>query len=300
LTSDRRIAIAGASGLLGRAITDRLTRDGYRVIRISRGLAGSLADVRWNPASGELDARALQGVDAIVNLAGEPIAERWTDERRRSILESRVSATTLIARTAATLSPRPRVLLSASAIGYYGDREDETVDEGSAPGRGFLAEVVRAWEGAAEPARDAGIRVVHPRFGIVLSPRGGALARLLPFFRLGVGGKIGAGRQWMSWIGLTDTARAASFLVTDDSLGGAVNLTAPTPVRNAEFARVLGEVLHRPALATVPAFAIRLRFGAMGEETVLAGQRVLPTRLLRAGFRFDFPTLPAAIAHELA
>jgi uncharacterized protein (TIGR01777 family) len=251
--------------------------------------------VRWDPMAGAIEQEKLEGVQAVVHLAGEPIAQRWTDAAKRAIRESRVRGTELLARALTHLATKPTVLVSTSAVGIYGDRGDEVLDEGSAPGHGFLVDVARAWEHAAKPARDAGIRVVHPRLGIVLSPTGGALAKLLPVFRLGAGGRIADGRQFMSWIALEDTVRAILHLMRDASLEGPVNLTAPSPVRNAEFTEILAHELHRPALAVVPAFAIRLLYGEMGEATVIGGQRVLPHRLQAAGFGFTYPTLPQAL-----
>jgi uncharacterized protein (TIGR01777 family) len=298
MNDGRRVAVTGASGLVGRAICARLTREGYSVVRIGRAHRDAAPDVVWNPAAGEIDAAALDGVSAVVHLAGETIGQRWTSSVRRRILESRVDGTSLIARTIAALRAPPAVLISASAVGFYGDRGDETVDERDPRGSGFLADVVQAWEAAAEPARAAGIVVTHSRFGVEIAPDGGMLERQLPIVRLGAGGRIGSGRQWLSWISRTDIARAVAFLVKA-SLGGPVNVTAPSPVTNEEFTRLLASALHRPAVAAVPAFAIRLAFGQMGEETVLAGQRVVPTRLLDAGFAFEHPMLDQAFRTEL-
>lgn len=291
-----RVAVAGASGFIGSALLAALRADGHTVLSIGRG---GKADVRWDPASGSLDAAALRGVDAIVNLAGERIDQRWTEHARQRILESRVQSTALLARTAATLAPRPSVFVSMSAIGLYGDCADQPVDETSAAGSGFLADVVRAWEAAASPAREAGIRVVHPRVGVVLHPGGGALARMLPVFRLGAGGKLGDGRQWMSWVSRTDAVRAIAWCLRQPGIVGAVNVVAPEAVRNEEFTRTLARAVHRPVIASVPALAIKVMFGRMGEETLLAGQRVVPRRLLEGGFSFAHPTLQRALAHEL-
>jgi uncharacterized protein (TIGR01777 family) len=298
MNEGRRVAVTGASGLVGQAISGRLKSEGYSVVSIGRAHADSSPDVVWNPATGEIHANGLEGVSAVVHLAGETIGQRWTNGVRRRILESRVQGTALIARTVASLRARPPVLICASAVGFYGDRGDETVDERTSRGGGFLADVVQAWEAAAEPARAAGIVVTHARFGVVIAPDGGMLERLLPIFRLGAGGRIGSGRQWLSWISRTDIARAAAFLVKA-SLGGPVNVTAPSPVTNEEFTHLLAGALHRPAIAAVPAFAVRLAFGQMGEETVLAGQRVIPTRLLDAGFTFEHPTMEEALRAEL-
>jgi uncharacterized protein (TIGR01777 family) len=291
------VAITGASGFIGTPLVRRLQDAGHTVLTIGRAHGGSPPDIVWDAAT-SIDAARLDGVDAVVHLAGESIAQRWTSDAKRRIRDSRVQGTSLLARTLAALPRRPRVLVSMSAIGIYGNRGDDTIDESSPIGRGFLAEIGAAWEGSADAARAAGIRVVHPRLGIVLSPEGGALGKMLPIFSLGAGGKIGSGRQWMSWISRTDTLRALEFLVTSESLEGAVNLTAPAPVTNAEFTSVLGKALHRPTIAPVPEFAIKLLYGEMGEATVIEGQKVLPKKLLEAGFEFSHKTLPAALEAE--
>ena len=290
------IAVTGASGFVGSALVPRLVAAGHRVVRIGRG-AG--ADVRWDPSSGQLDASRLAGVDAAINLAGENIAQRWSAQHKRAIRDSRVNGTRLISETLASLAQSPRVLISASAIGIYGDRGNEPLDESSPPGRGFLPEVARQWEAAAEPARRGGIRVVHPRFGIILGPGGGALAKLLPIFAVGAGGRIASGEQWMSWVARDDVLGALEFVMENESLSGPVNFTSPAPVTNARFAEALGHVLHRPALATVPALAVKLVYGEMGEETVIAGQKVLPKRLTEAGYHFRHPDLEDALRFEL-
>jgi uncharacterized protein (TIGR01777 family) len=292
------IAIAGVSGMLGGAVAARLTASGHTVRRIGRRPATS--DIVWDPEAGRLEPSALDAVDAIANFAGETIAQRWTADRKRIIRESRLRSTDLLARTAAALHKPPSVFVGTSAVGYYGNRGDEILDESSSQGAGFLAGLVGEWEAAADPARAAGIRVVHPRFGVVMSPRGGALAKLLPIFSMGGGGKIGDGRQWMSWIGLDDLARAVIRLIEDASLREIVNVTSPNPVTNAEFAETLGKVLHRPSMISVPGFAVRMLYGEMGEETVLAGQRVMPRVLEHAGFAFAHPRLQDALRFELA
>lgn len=291
-----RIAITGASGLIGGALARSLRADGATVLAVGRSAA---ADVQWDPARGTLDARALDGVDAVVHLAGAPIAQRWTAKRKRDIRASRVQSTTLIARTIASLSRPPAVFISGSAIGFYGSRGDEVLSETSARGSGFLADVVGEWEEAARPAAEAGIRLVTVRTGIVLSVDGGALKELLLPFRAGVGGPVGNGRQWMSWISLRDVVSALRFAMTGD-LRGAVNLVAPEPVTNAEFSRTLGRVLKRPAFLRVPAFALRALFGEMAGETLLASQRAEPDRLRAAGFAFDDAVLESALRHVLA
>ena len=293
-----KVAITGASGFIGRPLAQRLQQAGHTVLRIGRAGGGARPDIAWD-ARRTLDAAALEGVDAVIHLAGESLAQRWTPATRAAIRDSRVEGTQLLARTLAALSRRPAVMVSMSATGLYGNRGDEPLDETAAPGTGFLAEVAQAWEGAADPARAAGIRVVHPRLGIALSPEGGALAKLLPVFSWGAGGAIAGGRQWMSWISRTDTLRALEFVLATEALAGPVNLVAPVPVTNAEFTAVLASVLRRPAIAPVPAFAIRLLYGEMGQATVIDGQRVLPARLQGAGFTFHHPTLEQALRAEL-
>ena len=292
------VAIAGASGFLGGALARHLTQAGHTVRRIGRASSRGV-DFHWDLDAGRLDPAALDGADAVVNFAGSTIAQRWTREHKQSILTSRVRSTEVLAKTMVAVRSPPRVFLAMSAIGIYGARGDEVLDEASAPGRGFLAEVVQRWEQAATPARDAGVRVVHPRLGLVMHPGGGVLAKLIPVYNLGGGGKIGKGTQWMSWIGLHDMLRALDFLIATESIGGPVNVNAPNPLTNAQFSHTLGEALHRPALATVPEFAIKLMFGEMGEETLLSGQRVMPKCLSDNGFRFDYPQLAGALAHEL-
>jgi len=259
---------------------------------------GSGADIQWNIAAGELDPTPLEGLDAVVHLAGAPIARRWTPKSKKEIRRSRVMGTTLLARAILSLNKRPAVLVSSSAVGFYGDRADEILSERSGPGTGFLAEVCRAWEGATDPASEAGVRVVHLRTGVVLSPDGGALAKLLLPFRLGLGGPVGNGRQWMSWIGLTDMVRSIRHAVAGE-VRGPVNAVAPNPVTNAEFARELGRALGRPAFFRLPAVALELVFGKMARETLLASQRAHPARLQETGFVFDEPFLAGALTREL-
>jgi uncharacterized protein (TIGR01777 family) len=290
-----RVAISGASGLIGTALSLALERDGHAVLPLVRSRRAGPGEIAWEPEAGRIDAAALEGLDAVVHLAGENVAQRWTAEARSRILESRVRGTRLLAETLASLRRPPEVLVSSSAVGYYGDRGDEPLDESSPPGDDFLAGVARAWEDAAKPASEAGIRVVHPRFGVVLSPAGGALKRMLPAFRLGAGG-----RQWMSWISLDDAVDALRFAIDTPALAGAVDFTAPEPVTNAEFTRVLGRVLGRPTFLEVPAVALRLLFGEMADRTLLASQRARPTRLLGAGFSFRHPSLEDALTALLA
>jgi uncharacterized protein (TIGR01777 family) len=292
------VAIAGASGFLGTALARHLSKEGYDVRRIGRASSRGV-DFHWDLDAGRLDPAALDGADVVVNLAGENVAQRWTRDHKRAILASRLRSTEILAKTMAGVRTPPRVFLSTSAIGIYGSRGNEALDETSTPGGGFLADVVQQWEKAATPARDAGVRLVYPRLGLVMHPDGGVLAKLLPVFNIGGGGKIGRGDQWMSWVGMHDLLRALVFLMVTDTLSGPVNITAPSPATNAQFSHTLGEVLHRPALATVPEFAVKLMFGEMGEETLLSGQRVLPRQLLGANFRFEYPDLAAALRHEL-
>jgi uncharacterized protein (TIGR01777 family) len=289
------IAITGSSGMIGSALVRSLVADGHTVRRLVRRAPRAGDEVAWNPERNEIDAKGLTGVDAVVNLAGENIAQRWTRESMRRIRESRVQATSLVAATMATLSPRPRALVSGSAVGYYGERGDEVLDEASSAGNDFLASVCKDWEAATAPARDAGIRVAISRTGIVLDRRGGALAKMLTPFRLGVGGHLGNGRQWMSWIAIADMVRALRFLIEHDGAAGPFDLTAPNPVDNAEFTRVLASVLHRPAIFPVPQLALELLYGPMAKGAALASQRALPRQLLASGFDFVLPNLREAL-----
>jgi uncharacterized protein (TIGR01777 family) len=293
-----RIALSGASGHVGTQLAAFLSCGGHEVLRFVRRAPGT-GELRWDPARGELDAGALEGVDAVVHLSGEPIAGRWTPERRHAIRESRVASTRLVAETLARAARGPRALICASAIGFYGNRGDEVLDESSAAGAGFLADVCREWEAAAAPARSAGIRVAHARLGVVLGAGGGVLARLRAPFAFGLGGKLGDGRQWLSWIGLDDAIGALHHLVWTESAAGPINLTAPEPVTNAEFTRALARVLRRPALLPVPAGLVRAALGEMGQALLLDGARVLPRALEASGFRFRTPTLEAALRDEL-
>jgi uncharacterized protein (TIGR01777 family) len=294
------VAVTGATGLIGSALVEQLRASGARVRRLVRPGGGGADDVEWDPMRGVLAPNALDGVDAVVHLAGEPIAQRWSADKKRSIRETRVRGTELLARTIADMSGGPRVLLSGSAVGYYGDRGDELLDEQSAAGTDFLARVAREWEQATASASDAGVRVVHVRTGVVLSPKGGALAKLLLPFRMGVGGPIGNGHQWMSWISLHDQLRAMEHALASSDMAGPVNFVAPNPVTNAEFASTLGLVLTRPALVPVPSVAVELLYGEMARATILAGQRVLPKALAASGFEFAHPTLEQALRYELA
>jgi hypothetical protein len=296
-----RVAVTGATGLVGSAVVTALRSAGHRVDRVSRRLpAPGSTDIQWDPARGQIDPRALEGVDAVVHLAGESVAaRRWTQAAKERIRRSRVESTRLLAETLGRLSRRPRVLVSASAVGYYGSRGEEPLTEDSPPGEGFLSDVARAWEAGAEPARAAGVRVVHPRLGIVLAGKGGALPRMALPFRLGVGGVIGDGRQYWSWIALEDVVRVIELAIALESLAGPVNAVAPAPVTNREFTRALGRVLGRPTLLPLPAFAVRLLLGEMGQALLLDSARVLPRRLERAGFRFRHHALEGALRAAL-
>src|SRR2546421_2147546 len=289
------VVVTGSSGLIGTALRPALERAGHRMVPMLRGGGGGEA-LRWDPAQGRIDAGGLEGAGAVVNLAGESIgAKRWSEDQKARIRDSRVRGTTLLAETLAKLNRPPNVLVSGSAVGYYGDRSDEVLTESSRPGDGFLAEVAGAWEAATLPAGEAGIRVHHIRTGIVLSGRGGALAQMLRPFRLGVGGKLGTGRQWMSWISLEDEVGAIVHLLGDVAPAGAVNLTAPNPASNADFTKALGQALGRPTVLPVPRIGLKLLLGgAMAEELLLAGQRALPTRLLVSGYTFTHPDLADA------
>lgn len=300
-TPTMHIAVTGATGLIGSALVPFLTSGGHRVTRITRRSPRGPDEVRWDPAAGTLDADALRDVDAVVHLAGENIGGgRWTAEHKRRVLDSRVRGTRLIAETLARLGGR-RALVCASGVGYYGsDRGDEVLTEESSSGDGFLAEVVRRWEAAADPARDAGARVVHLRTGVVQTPRGGSLRLQLPLFRLFAGGRLGSGRQWLSWLTLDDAVGAYHHALTSPDLAGAVNATAPNPVTNAEFTRVLGRVLRRPTPVPVPRFGPAILLGREGAtETAFASQRALPARLERDGYPFRFPDLESGLRHVL-
>ena len=297
-----RVAITGASGFIGSRLTAFLIAGGHEVLRIGRGAAGSgKADITWSPERGRLDARSLEGVDAVINLAGASIAERWSGTHRAEIRSSRVEGTLLLSHTLAQLKRRPRVLVSGSAVGIYGSRGDEPLDESSSLGNDYLAETAKAWEASTEPASRAGIRVVHIRTGVVQGKEGGALGKLLPLFKAGLGGELGDGKQWMSPIALDDHVGAVHFCLMRDHMHGAVNLVAPSALTNAEYTDILARVLHRPSLVSAPAFALRLLLGEeMANQTVLASQRVAPKRLLEAGFTFRHPTVEEMLRFELA
>jgi uncharacterized protein (TIGR01777 family) len=294
-----KIAVTGSSGLIGPHLVVALRRDGHEVLTLVRRTPRRPDEVLWDPAAGHHDTADLAGVEAAVNLAGPGIGDkRWTPSYRQFVLGARVDATKLLSTTLAALDPKPKVLLSSSAVGFYGDRGAAPVTEADGPGSGFLAEICVAWEAAADAARAAGIRVCTLRTGIVLAKEGGALAKQLPIYRLGIGGPLGSGEQYQSWISLEDEVAAIRFLLTAD-VSGPVNLTAPNPVPQKEFAQALGRALHRPALVPTPGFAVKIALGEFATEGVLAGQRALPRALEEAGFAFTHPDIETALAAAL-
>ncbi len=295
-----RILISGASGLVGRQLAGFLSTGGHEVWSLVRRTPRPGArEVRWSVADEEIDVAGLEGFDAVVHLAGENVAQRWTAAARRRIRESRVVGTTLLCEALSKLECKPSVLLSTSAIGLYGSRGETALDEGAGRGEGFLADVAVEWEAAAEAARSAGIRVVHPRLGIVLSPQGGALAKTVPLFKLGGGGKLGSGRQWWSWIGIDDVIGAMLHALANVEVAGPVNLVAPEPVTNAGFTKQLAQVLRRPAIAPAPAFALKAALGEMADEMLLSSCRVEPAVLARTGYAFRDPSLEGCLRHVL-
>ena len=295
-----RVAISGASGLVGGNLAAFLSTGGHDVrLIVRRPGAGELPEITWDPAAGTIERGKLADCDAVVHLAGESVAGSWTTERKRAIRDSRVLSTRLLAEALTAQACPPRVFICASAVGIYGDRGDETLTEDSAAGTGFLPEVCQEWEAACEPLRQAGVRVVNLRIGVVLSPRGGALQKMLTPFQMGAGGVVGSGRQYLSWIGLDDLIGVIHFSLQESALSGPVHATAPEPATNREFTRELGSVLHRPTLMPLPAFAVRAMFGEMGDHLLLQGCRALPTRLEAAGFRFLTPHLNDALRWEL-
>ena len=297
----QQIIITGASGLVGRRLSRELQEAGAQVIAaVRRPVQDSAREIHWQPDAGRIDTARIEGVDAVVHLAGENIAGgRWTEAFKQKIRESRLRGTRLVAEAIAGCRAKPQVFVCASAIGYYGDRGDETLSEASAPGSDFLAEVCREWEAACQPARDAGVRVVNVRIGVVLSPEGGALKQMLTPFKLGVGGKVGSGQQYMSWVAIDDVAGAIRFLVAKPQATGPVNVVAPRAVKNVEFTKTLGRVLKRPTIVPAPAFALRLAFGEMADALLLSSTRVVPQALTAAGYQFRQPELAAALRHLL-
>ncbi len=293
------VLVSGARGLIGSALVPALTNEGHRVVRLTR--SGDTGDdaVRWDPSSGTIDAARLEGIDAVVHLAGESVVGRWTSAKKARIRDSRVQGTRLLAETLAGLPAPPGVMISASASGYYGDRGDELLREESAPGTNFLAGVGQEWEAAADPAREAGVRVVHPRVGIVLSPEGGMLAATLPIFKLGGGGRIGSGRQYWPWVAIDDVVGAILYALAVGSLEGPVNVAVPDPPTNLQYTKTLGYVLGRPTIFPLPAPVARVVLGQLADEQLLASQRLEPAKLKESGYTFRYPELEGALRHLL-
>jgi uncharacterized protein len=293
-----RILVSGVSGPIGEALLPSLKTRGYEVSRLVRGLATGANQIAWDTGK-PIAPDTVSGFDAVIHLAGESIVGRWTDEKKLKIRNSRVAGTAALAEALAHAKAKPQVFVCSSAIGYYGDRGDEVLNEQSSPGCGFLPDVCREWEAATKPAADAGIRTVKMRTGVVLSPKGGALGKMLTPFKMGVGGKIGTGRQWMSWMDVQDMVGAIHHILKSDLLQGPVNMVAPKPVTNAEFTRTLASVLSRPAIFPMPAFVVKLAFGEMGETVLLGSQRVEPAQLVGSGYPFRFSDLPASLENIL-
>jgi uncharacterized protein (TIGR01777 family) len=296
-----RVLISGSHGLVGQALIGSLTNDGHEIHRlVRRGRAVGSSEIEWHPNQGLIDADHFERLDAVVHLAGESIASgRWSAEKKQKIRDSRVNGTQLLSRSLAQLSRPPATFICASAIGYYGNRGDEVLTEQSPPGKDFLSQVCVEWEKATQPAVEKGIRTVNARFGIILAKDGGALAKMLPPFRMGVGGRIGDGKQWMSWIALDDVVAALRFVTTNEVVEGAANIVAPNPVRNADFTKALGKALGRPTLFPIPAFGVRLAFGEMADALLLASQRVEPARLKDLGYEFKHEDIGKTLAHVL-
>ena len=293
------VAIAGASGLVGSHLADYLSTAGHRVVRLVRNRDAGPDHVSWDPASGALRPETLEGVDAIVNLSGVNLGGVWTPGRKRAILESRLQATRTLVEAVARMERPPQVFLSVSAVGAYGSRGDETITEQTPLGEGLLADVCRVWEEAAAPVADAGVRLVTPRFGIIVSAAGGAVAAMLPAFKAGLGTRLGSGDQYWAWVALDDVLAALEWMLHDEDLQGPVNVTAPQPLTNREVTKTLGKVLRRPAVLAAPTLLLRHGTGGMGDEMLLASQRALPERLQERGFRFAFPELEGALRYEL-
>lgn len=296
-----KILISGSHGLVGTALIKSLTAEGHEIFRLVRHYPGSEAEIEWSPDRYSIALARIEGFDAVISLAGESIAEgRWTEDKKRRIRESRVKGTKLLGDALANLTNRPATFICASAIGYYGNRGDEILTETSAPGNDFLADVCVEWEKATALATEKGIRVVNARFGVILDKEGGALKKMLPPFRLGLGGRIGSGKQWMSWIALDDVVGALKFALANETLYGPVNFVAPNPVTNAEFTKTLGKALSRPTIFPIPAFGVRVVFGEMADALLLASQRVEPERLKLSGYQFQYLQLETALRDVLA
>ncbi len=293
------VLVSGSTGLVGSALVSALADEGHSVVSLMRSGDAENEAVRWDPSSGSIDADRLEEIDAVAHLAGENIVGRWTSAKKARIRNSRVQGTRLLSEALAELSTPPRVMVSASATGYYGDRGTELLREESAPGNNFLAALCQEWEAAADPAREAGVRVLHPRFGLVLSPQGGALGTTLPIFKLGGGGRIGSGRQYWPWIAIDDVVGSILHALKTDSLEGPVNISVPDPPTNAQYTRILGRVLNRPTIFPLPASVARLVFGQLADELLLASQRVEPARLKESGYEYRHPELEGALQHLL-
>jgi uncharacterized protein (TIGR01777 family) len=296
-----RILITGASGLVGSALVPALEENGHEIFRVSRSAAESDHDVQWDPYEGfaNTESAKLKGLDAVVHLAGESIAEYWSEEKKESLRKSRVKGTETLVNALKKLDSPPKIFVSASAVGYYGSRGDDEITEESGPGDGFLSDLCVDWEAEAMKAEEFGARVVIPRIGIVLAKDGGALAKMITPFSFGLGGTVGGGDQWMSWIALPDLVKLIQFLINNDRMRGPLNATSPNPARNREFTSALGTVLNRPTFIPVPGFGVKLLFGEMGERLLLEGVKVLPKKLSEAGFKFDYPELEAALKKVL-
>ncbi len=300
-----KVLVSGATGMVGRALSEELRGAGHEITTLSRSKPSSADTVRWDPARRSVDSSRLEGHDAAVHLAGEsivgsnPLTERWTPQKKARIMDSRRQGTTFLAETLAKLSDKPNVLVSASAVGYYGDRGNELLREDSGPGSDFLAEVCKVWESSADAAREAGIRVAHPRIGIVLSTQGGALGTTLPIFRLGGGGKIGSGRQYWSWVALDDLIGAIRHAIENPAMEGPVNVGSPNPMTNAEYTKVLGDVLGRPTFLPLPAPAARIMLGEVADALLLASARMEPAKLEETNYEFRYPVLEGALRHIL-
>jgi uncharacterized protein len=292
--------VSGSRGLIGSFLVPFLESQGHEVNALIRSSSEARpGDVVWHSPPGAIELGAIDGFDAVIHLAGENLLGRWTPEKKARIIESRADGTRLLAESLARLPHPPKVMISASATGYYGDRGDEVLTEDSSSGSGFLSEVCRQWEAATEPASLAGIRVANTRFGVVLTPHGGALEKMLQPVRLGLGGKIGSGRQYVSWITIDDLTSAVAYVLDHEEMSGPINLVAPNPVTNAELTRAIGRALSKPAILTVPTFVIKLAYGEMGDETILASARVMPEKLLATEFRFAYPDIDSALRHVL-
>ena len=293
------VLVSGSTGLIGSALVSAVRDEGHRVVRLTRSQDAGDDAVRWDPSAGEIEADRLEGIDAVVHLAGENIVGRWTSTKKARIRNSRVQGTRLLAEALARLVSPPRVMVSASATGYYGDRGDEFLREESAPGDNFLAGLCQEWEAAADPAREVGVRVVHPRLGLVLSPQGGALGATLPIFKLGGGGRIGSGRQYWPWVAIDDVVGSILYALKADSLEGPVNVSVPDPPTNAQYTSTLGRVLNRPTVFSLPPPIARLMLGQLADELLLASQRVDPARLKESGYEYRHPELEEALRYLL-